>query len=301
VWRIAVVGTGRMGRRHLSAWAALAPRAAVVAVVDRSSFASLPRVLPGCDVLDVCLPTPLHADVTVAALTAGRSVLVEKPIALTLGDADRMLAAAATSPGHLMIAHVVRFFPAYRRLLALPSSLGAPLGAHAYRFTGGDPALSWLADPARSGGALVDLLVHDYDLLNALLGAPLRVAAQEDPGGAASVLIGYPGGRAGSAVGNMSLPPAYPFRAGATVTFEGGVADVLPAGTLRVVDTAGGVTEVAPSAVDPYVEQARHLIDCLDTGVGPEHGTGDQARAALALALAARQSAATGTAVHLPP
>jgi predicted dehydrogenase len=268
----------------------------VVATFDRRSIASLPRVIDRCDVVDVCLPTPLHADASVAALAAGRHVLVEKPLALSLADADRIITAAEQSAGALMVAHVVRFFPAYRRLRAVISAgaLGRPLGAQAYRFTGGDPAIEWLTDPTRSGGALVDLLVHDYDVLNSVLGPAQSVAAREDAAGTATAQLDHGDGVISSVVGSMTLPPAYPFRAGVRVVLDGGVAEVLPSGAVQLVDGTGVHEEPAVMSVDPYVEQARHLLDCLDAGTRPVEGTAAQARAALAVAVAARSSAAAG-------
>src|SRR5690606_5921989 len=67
---------------------------------------------PNVDLVDICLPTHMHREVAVAAFHAGKDVLVEKPLALALPDADVMIRAAKTAKKQLMVAHVLRFFPA---------------------------------------------------------------------------------------------------------------------------------------------------------------------------------------------
>ena len=67
---------------------------------------------PELDLLDLCLPTPLHAKAAIYCLEHGKHVLCEKPIALTLKDADAMLAAAKSAGRHLFVGQVLRYFPA---------------------------------------------------------------------------------------------------------------------------------------------------------------------------------------------
>src|SRR5947209_2923498 len=68
-------------------------------------------VQPDLDIVDICLPTDLHAAVAIAAMTAGKHVFCEKPMALTAPDCDRMLAAASENRRILMIGQVLRFWP----------------------------------------------------------------------------------------------------------------------------------------------------------------------------------------------
>ena len=70
----------------------------------------------GFDIVDITLPTPLHPKMSIAALKAGYHVLCEKPMALTLGDCDAMLAAARKAKRRLLVAQCVRFFPEYAAL-----------------------------------------------------------------------------------------------------------------------------------------------------------------------------------------
>ncbi len=121
--RVVLVGAGTMGRIHAEAYRQI-PEAVLTAVVDPgpagaelaarygvAAFRRLDDVVATYDVLDVTVPTAWHPSLVVAGLAAGRAVLCEKPIALTLDDADRMLDAANRAGGRLGVGHVVRYFP----------------------------------------------------------------------------------------------------------------------------------------------------------------------------------------------
>ena len=133
------------------------------------------------DIIDVCLPTYLHAEYTIRALQAGRHVLCEKPMALTVGDADAMVAASEQADRTLMIAQCIRFWPEYMflRRIVHAGTYGKLLSLNMYRL-GGRPVWSWqgwFVDPARSGGTIHDLHIHDVDYAHSLLGLPDRVQA----------------------------------------------------------------------------------------------------------------------------
>ncbi len=137
------------------------------------------------DAVDVCLPTDMHPAVVTAALTAGFDVFCEKPLARTAAAADA-LAAAARSSGRLVAAgHCVRHWPAYAEASRIVASgrHGAPRYAELTRLSA-PPTWSaggWLADPARSGNAALDLHVHDADMVLQLFGPPVPCAPREWP------------------------------------------------------------------------------------------------------------------------
>ncbi len=136
---------------------------------------------PEVDLVDLCLPTDLHKPAALAALAAGKHVLVEKPIALTVADADEMIAAAGRAGRLLMVAQVLRFFPefAYIKQCLERAEFGDLLAAHFKRVIS-RPNWSdenWFADQARTGGAVVDLHIHDSDFVQHLLGMPDEVSA----------------------------------------------------------------------------------------------------------------------------
>ena len=125
--RVAIVGMGRMGEAHARAWSALGPEVEVAAAVGPGQprlLASAPGARTTNDLNDVlsdasigivsiCTPTDTHLDLAARALRAGKHVLLEKPLARSAEDGSRLVQLAERSPGLLMVAHVVRFFPAY--------------------------------------------------------------------------------------------------------------------------------------------------------------------------------------------
>jgi predicted dehydrogenase len=237
------------------------------------------------------------------ALAAGKHVLVEKPIALTLEDADAIAEAASAAGRVLMVGHVLRFMPEIAELRRVLGSgeLGQPLGASALRLSAPPDWNQWMRDDELSGGALVDLAIHDFDVLGALLGPARRVYARA-VSGHVSALVEHERGE-GLVEGSHAMPGSYPFTANLRVLCEGGA--------LEHRFIAGAGDEVADAVVselgiygrerrrfsapaDPWQLELEHFLDCVATGSEPADGSFQQARAALAVALAARRSLASG-------
>jgi predicted dehydrogenase len=132
------------------------------------------------DVVDICLPPYLHAEVAIAALQAGKHVFCEKPLGLTAEECDRMVAAARDANRQLYTGHVLPFLPEYAkaREIIATGQYGRLLGGH-FRRVISDP--QWLPDfydPARVGGPLIDLHVHDAHFIRLLFGMPTEVMSQ---------------------------------------------------------------------------------------------------------------------------
>jgi predicted dehydrogenase len=243
------------------------------------------------------------------ALAAGRHVLLEKPIALSLEDADAIGAAAEAAGRVLMVGHVLRYFPEIIELRRLLDSgeLGAALAVTALRLSAPPDWNQWMLDPAQSGGTLVDLMIHDFDICNALLGAPRRVRAVSTAGGRhVRAIVEHERGDA-TVEGSHAMPPSFPFTAGLRVLCERGVLDhrfEAGAGDEVAGDTASGLS-IHPAegdrrsfhgAGEPWAVEIEHFLDCVESGREPTDGSSAQARAALAIAMAAKQSIASGAA-----
>ena len=131
------------------------------------------------DLVDICLPSHLHARAAIRVMKAGKAVLVEKPMALSNADTRRMLLAAAQTGQLLMVAQVLKFFPEFAALTAAVDKkrYGRLLGLHSRRIIAmprwGDD--SWFGDPKLSGGMVVDLHIHDTDFTIHLFGRPRSV------------------------------------------------------------------------------------------------------------------------------
>ena len=144
-----------------------------------TQYADLKAMLadPNLDLIDICLPTALHAPAAIAALSAGKHVLCEKPIALKAAEGIAMVEAANKAGRMLMIGHVLPFVPEYR--FAYDAITGGAYG----RFKGGhfkriisDPL--WMPrfyDPAVIGGPMLDLHVHDAHFIRLTCGMPRTV------------------------------------------------------------------------------------------------------------------------------
>ena len=132
---------------------------------------------PNVDLVDIALPTAQHADIAIRALESGKHVLCEKPMALTLADCERMVAAAKRADRLLMIGHVLPFFPEYDwALKVIRSGEYGKLRGGAFRRVIADPTWTptfW--SPDHVGGPMLDLHVHDAHFIRLLFGIPQEV------------------------------------------------------------------------------------------------------------------------------
>lgn len=117
------------------------------------------------DAVDICLPNHLHAPVTIEACEAGKHVLVEKPMANTVKEADDMLSAAQKNGVSLMVVHSNRFLPVNRYLIKELPSIGKISWVHVTKEHIKCPG-TWYANPEKSGGGvLLDVGIHAADLI----------------------------------------------------------------------------------------------------------------------------------------
>ena len=167
----------------------------------------------------------------------------------------------------------------------------------------------WFADRSQTGGTAVDLLVHDFDQMNWLLGTPVSVFAREPAPGHVQALVEYEDA-SGIAEGSMRMPRSYPFSSNIRVDCEGGTAEyaftAAPAEGggnigeatgqpgLRLYPAEGEPVTVPVESADPWGPEIAYFVECVEQGREPEQGTGEQARDALRVSLAANRSLASG-------
>jgi predicted dehydrogenase len=135
---------------------------------------------PSIDLVDLCLPPNLHAEAALAALKAGKHVFVEKPMALTAADCDKMVKAAENAGKQVLVGHVLPLLPeyAFARKAITSGKYGKLLGGHFKRVISDPLWLKDFFDPAKVGGPLVDLHVHDAHFIRLLFGMPTAVTSQ---------------------------------------------------------------------------------------------------------------------------
>lgn len=246
------------------------------------------------DVVDICLPTDLHAEVSITALTAGKHVLCEKPMALTSADCDRMIAAAQESNRILMIAQVLRFWPEYMALKDFVSEQkhGAARSATFIRQCGMPDWSKWLPVPARSGGAVIDLLVHDIDQAISLFGMPQWVSAKQlGDVDALTATLFYPGGPEVRVQGGWFTPGA-PLQMSFQVRAERAEMELTPDG-LMLSDQSGQRKKVETSG-DGYEAEIIYFMTCVRESKQPQRCLPADSARAIKLALAMKESRAMG-------
>lgn len=162
--------------------AAEAERAGATVTTDIAAVIADPAV----DIVDICLPPMMHVPVALDALAAGKHVVLEKPIAGSLVDVDRLVAAEAASPGRIFPVFQYRFGPAVRALAAFGAAnlLGRPqVAALETHWTRGADyyAIAWRGTWAREmGGAVLSHAIHAHDLLTLAFGPVADVSAMLD-------------------------------------------------------------------------------------------------------------------------
>lgn len=274
----------------------------VKSYLDYREFVNDPEV----EVVDVCLPTDLHAEVSVAALEAGKHVLCEKPMALSVADCDRMIAAAEANGRFLMIAQCIRFWSEYLYMKEMvDSGKYGKVTSAIFRRLSGLPRWStenWFTDPKRSGGAILDLHVHDADFITYLLGLPKSVQSGgvENENGIGEVMTryNYDGGEAIYAEGGWYYPSTgFPFRSTFLVRMEEATIELDGGLTVYQDDKEPCKPEVAPA--DAYRNEIAYFLDCVTSGVKPTVVTPWDARETIRMVLAEAESVRTGKTITL--
>lgn len=169
--RVAVVGVGALGQHHARVFAQL-PESTLVGVCDTDAararevaarhgatvLANLDEVIAAADAVSVAVPTVDHHSVARRLLEAGKDVLLEKPMAVTLGEADDLIALAAAKGALLQVGHIERFNPAVDLLLAEARN---PRFIEVHR-------LGAFSTRSLDIDVVLDLMIHDLDILLAL-------------------------------------------------------------------------------------------------------------------------------------
>jgi predicted dehydrogenase len=330
--KIGLLGAGFIGATHAAAYARLdGIQLAAVADVNRTAADALAgqygaraaysveAILddPEITAVSVCLPTFLHAATVVAAAERGKHILCEKPLALSLEDVDRMRAAVQRAGVRCMVAQVIRFWPEYVCIReALESGqLGQPQMATGTRLASPPTWGAWFGDPAKSGGALFDLHIHDLDFVFSLFGKPRTVYAIGVRGAAGGwdhmlTSLDY-GDKKAVLEASYAFPAGFPFQMSFRLTGDagclnfqfGGVAQVdqraAAQATLTLYRPGAEPEFLKPTTEDGYQAEIRYFANCLLEDRDPAVATLAEAREVLTIALAAKQSLETGAVVSL--
>ncbi|HEX6129779.1 MAG TPA: Gfo/Idh/MocA family oxidoreductase [Candidatus Limnocylindria bacterium] len=335
--RVGIVGTGNIfARGYLPALLETdAIEVAAVCDIDaaraRDAAKSLgsPRIeaahreLVAADDLEAVLvltPTHTHAEISIAALDAGKHVLCEKPMARSATDARRMIVAADGAGRRLMIGHTRRFDERWTAIhdQVRAGRIGEPVylfrSEHAYN---GAPGDAWTWQDAQSGGVLWDVGVHVAELVHWFFGERprsaftrlLHVRPESVAGGAPdAAVVSLEMGDTRHAVLSVSWlhPPAWgPFYASMEVIGTGGRLDYRDLdGHPTIVADAEGLTiarhsPLLSATAPAFLREIEHFALALESG-GPFAISAEEALAAVEIVEAAERSAASGRPEAVP-
>jgi predicted dehydrogenase len=250
---------------------------------------------PAVDLVDVCTPTQQHEPMVIAALQAGKHVLVEKPIALTTDAADRMVAAARAAGKLLMAGHVLPFFPdfAYVADAIAGGRYGKLLAGQFKRVIARPDWSAAHADVAQTGGPAIDLHIHDTHFIRLIAGMPRQVVSTGRAEGEAVVhvqtLYRYgDGGPSLSCVSGALAQKGRQFVHGYEVYFEQATLVHESGVQPPTVLTADGQVQVPslPGGGDPiesFTAELQAAVNGVSSGAAPDLLSGQLARDALVL------------------
>jgi predicted dehydrogenase len=337
--RVGIVGFGFMGQMHARIYQAL-PDVEIVGIADFSAegvrqaaafglnapiVSSLAVLLKqiDCNVIDICLPTDLHAEAIFSAACAGKHIFCEKPLALEIAEAERALAAVKENDVTLQVGQCIRFWPEYQALEQfVKSGRGGRLTSLSLQRRASRPTYSrenWLLDARRSKGAALDLHIHDTDYVLHLLGMPRAVhSIGHREGGEWTRLFTHYlfNDVAVSAEGAWDLPPQWGFQMSFQAVFEKAVIEFdtrstptlhltmgkeqrQPLAFQKPVVTSSGPTGGNISELGGYYNELAYFCGKLREGKKPEIATGCQALTSLHVVLAEIESASRGETVVL--
>ncbi len=294
--KVGMAGLGGISQSHIAAWSQI-PEAAIVAVCDireeqarKGAEATGARVYTdldemldreNLDILDICLPTYLHADFAVKALNRGIHVLAEKPISLKREDVARVYAAARENERRFMVAQVLRFWREYEALREAihTEKYGKLLSGHMARL-GNTPKWSWenwMTVPEKSGLVPFDLHIHDLDFLVYTLGKPENMICHRvktDTQDYFTTVYEYPGffvsTEAAWYAGNYAFQSSYRFQfERAVMEYRGGKLTVYPAdGSAKTMEeeTAPQENGINLPSTNAYFNEIRYFTDCVLAG-----------------------------------
>lgn len=336
--KVGIIGMGMMGRTHFEAYQTL-PNARVIAICDRNAPRASGNLVgtegnvlgagiqqldmtnilgttnveelfnhPEIDLLDICTATPTHPELVAAAIKTGKHILCEKPLARTAALGREIINAARQSKGMFMTAMCMRFWPEWVWIkdAVAEKKFGRTLGATFRRVASMPPG--WYSNGKASGGALLDLHIHDTDFVYYLFGMPDSVFSRgysKTSGEVDHVVTQYhydpaTGPALVAAEGSWCLADGFGFQMKCTINCENATIDYDLARTPALQVTQAGKTILieVPNETG-YQSEVRYFVDCIEKRRQPEIVKLDDPVRCLEILEAEEKSIRTGGIVKL--
>ncbi len=299
---VGVIGLGFMGRAHITAYRAAGAAGfanRLVAVSDKDTSLAGGEARPSgnleagerierlfdpaevgfsadvgellandsIDLVSICTHTLSHVDLAIQALRAGKHVLVEKPVALSSSEVERLAAAASESDRLCMPAMCMRFWPGWTWLReSIHSGAYGRVRGAVFRRLASHPAWSpeFYSDVEKNGGALFDLHIHDADFIQWCFGLPASVMSSGTIDHL-TTLYRFPGGPSHVvAEGGWDCAPGFAFEMSFTVVFERATADFqLGRAQPLLLCEEGQARPVEIAEPNGYDGEIRHLLAAI--------------------------------------
>ena len=263
---------------------------------------------PNVDAIDICSPTSSHPELALAALKAGKHVLCEKPLARTSKEAKAMVAEAEKATTFFMPAMCIRFWPewAWVRQAMVEGHYGRVLSAR-FRRVAEPPGWGSFLDGAKSGGALLDLHIHDTDFVQHCFGKPVSVLSTgytKISGAIDHVVTQYQvtNGSIVSAEGAWAMTKGFGFNMSFTVNFERATADydsARGAEALKLFEEGRDPRIVSCEGGDGYIGEIKHFVDSIRNNRRPTIVTPQDGLRSVEICEAEERSVRTGQIVIL--
>ncbi len=301
--KIGLIGCGFMGAMHANSYNIIdGVQVTAVADIRREKAEELAKISGAeiyadgmslienadVDAIDICLPTFLHTEHAIAAMHKVKNVFIEKPVAFTPEECDRLLAAQKETGAGVQVGQVVRFWDEYVYLKdAIDTKKYGNVINAVFRRLSPRPTWTWEnwdLEPKRSGGAALDLHVHDTDYMLYAFGRPNNFNTVIAHGGEANSYIMTVANFDGFTVtseGTWDLPATFPFEMAFRVRFEKGTVEYTNGG-FKLYDDEGThdiVLNKRKIAVEGggnisdlggYFNELEYFASCLTAGKKPE-------------------------------
>ncbi len=235
---------------------------------------------PEVDIVDICCPTPFHADFIVAALKAGKHVFAEKPFARNLEQAEQIKAAAMEAKTYLNFGMCVRAWPEYRYAYEQykAGAYGKLLSATFRRLSpdiSGNNWDNWFMDGKRSGGALLDMHLHDTDEVCYFFGRPNAVTSagvnitSDNAIDHVITLYHYDNGTLVEAEGSWGAPKTTPFEMTFQIICEKATVRLMSEG-FKIYWNDGRIETPQVEVTTGWHKELAYFVDCVQNGVTPD-------------------------------
>ncbi|MGG6312740.1 Gfo/Idh/MocA family protein [Paenibacillus macerans] len=341
--KVAIVGTGSIAGVHLAAYAGFPGRCKVIALVDRQGdkaqklkeehaldcgmFNDYEALLdnPELDLVSICTPPYTHAEIASAFLRAGKHVLVEKPMAPSLSECDRMLEAASHSAGILSVVGQNRFYdPIQKVKKVIESGLAGRIvhaEANSYWWRGHSYYdVDWRGTwEKEGGGCVINHAVHHIDMLQWVMGMPTAVQAvtantshdNSEVEDLSTAILTFPDGSLGQITSSVvhhgeeqrlvfqgrRAKVSMPWQLYASAEQSGGFPQRNPALEEEIERFAAGIE---PLKYTGHAGQIDDVLTAIETGSRQVLIDGSEGRKSIELVMAIYEAAATGKPVALP-